>query len=112
MSKIVNKRWGTETWIVNDDNANYCVKRMVVYDGYQSSLHFHDIKDETFYVLSGTLMLNINGVMYRMEENDFRRIKPGSLHRFHSTGGPATFLECSTFHDDDDVVRLEESRKL
>jgi len=105
----VNKLWGREEWLVNDA---YCVKRMTLNEGYQCSLHYHEVKDETFYVIDGTVMLNVDGVMHRLEAGDFRRIKPGSLHRFHATGGPATFIECSTHHDDADVVRLEESRSI
>lgn len=106
---IVNKLWGREEWLVND---TYCFKRMFLNEGYQSSLHFHNVKDETFYVVNGTVMLNVDGVMHRLEAGDYKRIKPGSLHRFHATGGPAVFLESSTFHDDADVVRLEDSRKI
>ncbi len=109
--KVVNKLWGNETWLVNEPDL-YCVKRMVLYEGFQSSLHFHNVKDETFYVLDGTVMLNVDGVMYCLQADDFRRIKPGQIHRFHSTGGPATFIECSTFHDDNDTVRLENSKSI
>ena len=106
---VVDKLWGREEWLVNDA---YCVKRMYLNEGYQCSLHYHEVKDETFYVIDGTVMLNVDGVMHRLEAGDYRRIKPGSLHRFHATGGPATFIECSTYHDDADVVRLEESRSI
>lgn len=108
----VDKLWGREEWLVNDDNANYCVKRMTLREGFQCSLHYHNVKDETFYVTSGVVMLNVDGIMHRMESGDYYRIKPGSIHRFHSTGGPAEFIECSTFHSDSDVVRLEDSRQI
>lgn len=106
---IADKLWGREEWLVND---LYCVKRMTLREGYQSSLHYHNTKDETFYVVNGTVMLNVDGIMHRLEAGDYQRIKPGSLHRFHATGGPAIFIESSTFHDDEDVVRLENSRSI
>ena len=106
---IVDKLWGREEWLVND---SYCVKRMFINEGYQCSLHYHEVKDETFYVVEGTVMLNVNGIMHRLEPGDYYRIKPGVLHRFHATGGSAVFIECSTHHDDEDVVRLENSRVI
>ncbi len=108
---LVNKLWGTEEWIVND---SYCMKRLTLSPGYQCSLHFHPIKDETFYVVAGTVMLSLDGRMRRMEVGDYARIKPGQLHRFHcaEASGPAIIVECSTYHDDADVVRLEDSRKI
>jgi mannose-6-phosphate isomerase-like protein (cupin superfamily) len=107
---LVDKLWGQEEWLVND---TYCVKLMTLKPGYQCSLHYHNNKDETFYVLSGIVMLNVGGVMHRMLPGDYIRIKPGMIHRFHAANGePATFLESSTHHDDEDVVRLEDSRKI
>lgn len=112
-NNIHTKLWGTERWLVNDPERGYCVKEMTVLPGFQCSLHYHDIKDETFYVVMGTLMLNVDGIMHRLEVGDWYRIKPGSIHRFHATGGVAcTFVEASTFHSDEDVVRLEESRAI
>lgn len=110
---LVQKTWGTERWLVNDPESGYCVKEMTLLPGFQCSLHYHREKDETFYVLRGTVMLLVEGVMHRLEEGDWFRIRPMVPHRFHCTGGvPATFIECSTFHDDEDVVRLEDSRPI
>lgn len=109
---IVNKKWGTERWLVNEPGG-YCVKEMTLLPGWRCSLHFHNVKDETFYVVQGTVMLLVDNVMHRLEVGDHYRIKPGQIHRFHATGGvPATFIECSTYHDDEDVVRLTESEPI
>lgn len=109
---IVEKLWGTERWLVNEPGL-YCMKEMTLLPGFQSSLHFHAVKDETFYVVDGTVMLLVDGIMKRLEVGDHYRVKAGTPHRFHCTGGvPATFIECSTFHDDEDVVRLMPSQKI
>ena len=105
----VDKLWGTEEWIVNDD---YCVKRMTLFPGYECSLHYHEIKDETFYVVEGQLVLTVDGVTHRLNPGDFYRIKPYSIHRFKTYDDNCVFIECSTHHSDDDVVRLEDSRKI
>lgn len=106
---IVDKVWGVEEWLVNDEDMGYCVKRMTLNPGFQCSLHYHNNKDETFYVLNGFVMLNVDGINHRLGAGDYCRIKPGSLHRFKAVDGPASMLESSTFHDDADVVRLEDS---
>ncbi len=108
---LINKLWGTEDWVVNE---SYCMKVLTLLPGYQCSLHFHPIKDECFYVAQGTVMLSLDGRMRRLETGEYVRIKPGTLHRFHcaSDSGPAIIVESSTTHSDDDVVRLEESRKI
>ena len=47
----VEKGWGhEEIWATND---NYCGKLMHFNKGAKFSMHFHAVKDETWYVLSG-----------------------------------------------------------
>lgn len=114
--KIVEKVWGTEYWIVNNDK--YCMKLLKINPGYQCSLHYHKIKDETFIVVSGTVGLE---VFERGEDKKYHclmhggvyRLYPDTAHRFQACSiDPAMVIEISTTHDDDDVVRIEESRKI
>lgn len=114
-NKIINtvtKLWGTERWLVNEPNL-YCVKEMILQPGYECSLHYHNLKDETFYVVSGGIMLTVNGINHRLGPGDFYRLYPGDTHKFRSLdAGVAVFIECSTFHSDDDVVRLMPAGRL
>lgn len=112
-SKVVDKLWGKEAWLVNDKGANYCIKRMLLNPGYRCSEHYHKVKDETFYVLEGIVRLVVNGEEHILETDDFMRIEPFDIHYFEAvTPNGALFLECSTYHDDNDVVRMTDSKKL
>jgi len=53
--KFVPKGWGFEKWIVN--NKKYCGKILYFIKGKKCSLHFHEIKEETFYIQSGRIKL-------------------------------------------------------
>lgn len=53
--KWVPKGWGGEKWIVNNDM--YCGKILHIVKGHKLSLHYHKIKDETFYVQDGNILL-------------------------------------------------------
>lgn len=108
-TKIVEKVWGHEEWIVNTDN--YCGKRLILKKGYQSSLHYHKTKDETFYVDKGKVLLELNSQKIIMNLEDAQRIMPNQTHRFSGLED-SVILEFSTKHDEHDVVRLEESRKI
>ena len=106
--KIVPKRWGREEWIVNCEE--YCGKLLYLDKGAVSSLHYHNIKKETFYALQGTAGLTIEGKDYML--TPFARPKtiyPGIQHQFTGIAN-AVILEISTYHDDNDVVRLSESQ--
>jgi D-lyxose ketol-isomerase len=55
--KWVGKGWGGEKWIVNNDL--YCGKWLLVLKDKMCSVHFHEIKDETFYCHSGSVVIEI-----------------------------------------------------
>jgi mannose-6-phosphate isomerase-like protein (cupin superfamily) len=114
--KMVGKSWGWERWIVN--NELYCGKELFIRKGEWSSngkYHYHRIKDETFYVTSGILILDYviedNGKEFKsieLKENDTFRIMPGVKHRFTSkTPEGCKFIEFSTKHSDDDSYRVQ-----
>ena len=52
---FVPKGWGFEKWIVN--NEKYCGKILYIVKDRKCSWHYHKIKDETFYVQSGKIIL-------------------------------------------------------
>lgn len=59
----------------------YCCKHLIFLKGFQCSLHYHKLKDETFYVLKGKIKLELNGRIHYLEEGQKIRIKPNSPHR-------------------------------
>lgn len=51
LTGLVEKGWGSENiWATND---KYCGKLLNFKSGAKFSMHFHAVKDETWYVLSG-----------------------------------------------------------
>jgi mannose-6-phosphate isomerase-like protein (cupin superfamily) len=110
----VEKVWGDEYWIAN--NELYCAKFLYINPGGCCSLHYHKVKDETFFVDTGECFLELGEETLRLEEGSSVRITPGTKHRFWVPPGPyahiCRIIEVSTHHSDDDVVRLEESKHL
>lgn len=105
----VPKKWGKEVWVVNCEQ--YCGKLLHVNKDAVSSLHYHPKKQETFYCLEGQVALTIDGKDYML--NPFSRPKtiyPGVTHQFRGIC-QAIILEVSTHHDDEDVIRLSESKE-
>jgi D-lyxose ketol-isomerase len=112
---VVEKLWGREFWLVN--TKKYCLKLLKINPGFVSSVHSHGKKDETFYGLMGTAVLNIHDT----EQDKIAplaispglqfEIKHGTFHSFRAVN-TAWIMEVSTHHDDKDVIRLQPSRKL
>jgi mannose-6-phosphate isomerase-like protein (cupin superfamily) len=117
MQKIVNKSWGYEIWIENNDL--YCGKHLHVVPNKYCSIHYHKNKKETFYVIGGELKLeyctNTDPSSWKDEKYNIIVLKKGqsftletfTTHRFTSnTDYACDFIEISTYHDDDDSYRL------
>jgi len=110
-AEYVEKLWGHEEIIVNNDV--YCGKLLVLSNPcYISSLHYHEIKKETFHLLAGCVELELDGAKHRLWPGDTITIEPMQAHRFKTLAPCSTILEVSTPHDDSDVVRLEVSACL
>jgi N-acetylneuraminate synthase len=106
----IDKLWGQERILVNNDK--YCGKFLIIEPGFVSSIHMHNVKDETFLVLFGKVKLWLAGETKILERGESYRIKPNTLHRFSSAWNEMSIvLEVSTPHSDEDVVRVEESRR-
>lgn len=104
------KKWGSEELIVN---TNYCGKRMILEKNSCCSLHAHKIKDETFFISEGKMLLEINeddiSRYYVLNKDSFFRIKPNTYHRFYGIER-TIFFEFSTHDESSDSYRKEESQ--
>ena len=105
----VSKAWGEEHWIVNKE---YCGKKLILKKQHRCSFHGHKKKDETFYIISGKVLMelgNSKGQIMKswvMMTGDIQHIPIGLYHRF--TGlEDSDIIEFSTTHDDDDSYRVE-----
>ena len=99
---FVNKVWGNEQWIVNSDK--YCGKILVLHKQYRCSIHYHKQKDETFYIMNGAVLMELDGEKQVMHPGESIRVLPGQKHRFTGLSN-AMIVEFSTHHEDDDSYR-------
>ncbi|MBP05033.1 MAG: cupin [Euryarchaeota archaeon] len=106
--EIVNKPWGFEKiWAKTD---KYVGKILHINPGQRLSLQYHNVKDETIYVLSGNLRLVLNECETEtfMPEGTSYRIKPGVVHRFEAPPLMSVILLEVSTPELDDVVRLRD----
>ncbi len=102
--KYVEKVWGGEIWMVN--NEKYCGKKLILKKGKRCSFHYHKVKDETFYIESGEVLLELGDEIRVMKSGEVIKIFPGVKHRFSGLKD-SVIIEISTCHDDGDSYRTE-----
>ena len=112
----VDKPWGHEVrWAIN---KKYLGKILHINSGQSLSRQYHEVKDETIYVLQGLLILELGMDEAKnnqpeqikvLETGESYRIKPGVIHRFVAPNeGYVRLIEVST-PEIDDVVRLHDN---
>jgi mannose-6-phosphate isomerase len=107
--KRVEKPWGYE--LIWAHTERYVGKLLHIKQGHKLSLQYHQKKDETVHVQSGTLLFIVDegaGLLEKtMKEGESYHIKPFTKHRMVAVTD-CDILEVST-PELDDVVRLEDS---
>jgi mannose-6-phosphate isomerase len=115
--RIVPKPWGHETIWAHTDL--YVGKVLHIKAGHSLSVQYHNLKDETIHLLSGTMVYRVGNSDGRSKMEDGRppelkvvelkagesfRNEPGLIHQMEAVTD-CVLLEASTPHLDD-VVRL------
>lgn len=109
-SQFVPKGWGSEIIFANNDL--YCGKLLNFNKGAKFSMHFHLIKDETWYVAKGKFLLHWidTDTSARLTEvisvGDVVRNRQGEPHQLEALED-STIFEVSTRHFDSDSYRIE-----
>jgi len=108
--KFVPKGWGFEKWIVNTDE--YCGKLLYFVKGRKCSFHYHVLKEETFYIHSGKILLKYSesddldtAKEIILSQGDNFHVKRGLRHQMIALEDTEMF-EFSTKHLDEDSYRI------
>jgi len=139
MINFVKKVWGNEEWLIN--NNQYCAKYLNLNKGYECSVHYHVLKNETFYIVGGEVELFYINLAVLENKDLFKflplnqsegeltilenrmtkilllhgeqfRLQPFVAHKFRAHTESAKILEVSTTHYDTDSYRLTQARQI
>ncbi len=106
--KKVDKPWGhEEIWAHTD---KYVGKFLVINPGHSLSRQYHEVKEETIYVLEGQLVLEVGDhdrETLILDPGATYHVRPLVVHRFKAPSTGCKLIEVST-PELDDVVRLED----
>ena len=105
--KVVEKPWGHELiWAQTDD---YVAKILHIDPKQRLSLQYHEVKEETVYVLEGTLLnyTDSESPPMKIASGQSFHVKPNQVHRFGAGKELVRLVEVSTPHLSD-VVRMED----
>ena len=105
----VPKGWGEE--LIIENNEMYCGKLLIFKKGCKFSMHYHLIKDETWYVNEGKFLYRwidtetAETIEQRLKPGDVVRQRVGQPHQLIALTDGVVF-EVSTQHFDEDSYRV------
>jgi mannose-6-phosphate isomerase-like protein (cupin superfamily) len=113
----VEKSWGVEQILCNNEQANYCAKLLILRPGEITSWHAHGTKHETFIALSDSVRVNLYPQGIAPDGEHYAKlivkigeeviIKPHTVHQLinHDLDKCIRVLEISNYHSDLDTLR-------
>jgi mannose-6-phosphate isomerase len=102
---IVDKPWGHE--LIWAHTGAYVGKVIHIDAHHRLSLQYHTMKEETLYVIKGTLLLTHGDETLTMSPGTHRHIPANTVHRMAALDDDVDVIEVST-PQLEDVVRLED----
>ena len=105
----IPKGWGEE--LIIENNEMYCGKILIFKKGCRFSMHYHLIKDETWYVNKGSFIYKwidtetAETIEQKLKVGDVVRQRVGQPHQLIALTDGEVF-EVSTQHFDEDSYRI------
>ena len=92
--------------MINIINHSYCKKLIIMLPGQKHPAQFHKVKEESFFILHGTISLTLDKKKFILKSGDLKTIKKNEVHEFSSKHG-AVIEELSTEHIKSDSFYLD-----
>lgn len=94
--------------IITCVNREYAKKLILLFPGQKHPAHTHKQKEETFHILSGGAVFELDGAKREANAGDIVTVERGVKHSFYSENG-AIFEEISSTHYKDDSFYEDEN---
>ena len=94
------------TCMITIVNREYCKKLLISLPGQTHPDMFHKIKDETFFIVYGSIFLKLDEKVIEMNAGDLIAIPPNSTHGFFTLTG-CVIEEVSSSHNSDDSFYID-----
>jgi len=104
---VTEKPWGHEELLLNQGAVG--MKRMVLKPKQKTSYHFHNFKNEVFFVENGKAKVRFESGEKIISKGEFVYIPKLTKHQTSNPGpGKLSILEFSSPHSETDVIRVED----
>jgi mannose-6-phosphate isomerase-like protein (cupin superfamily) len=72
--------------VTENHSKNHSLARIILPPGKSSITHYHQVSEETYFILTGSGQMQINDLRFTIREGQACHIKPGDIHRIENKG--------------------------
>ena len=65
-------------YLMRGPRSNFAVMRLL--PGQDFKAHYHDVMEENFFLLEGTVDIVVDGEVHHLRPGDFLHVEPGEIH--------------------------------
>ncbi|MDR2547745.1 MAG: N-acetylneuraminate synthase family protein [Lachnospiraceae bacterium] len=104
--------------LINLLNREYSKTLLIMFAGQRYPLHSHKSKEETFYILSGELIVELDGEIHELKKGDMLTINREQNHSFYTKIGAimeeisTTYIAGDSYYDDTMVLSSDERKTV
>lgn len=102
--------------LINCVNREYCKKLIILFPSQNHPTHLHKQKEETFQILSGDLIMNLDGKEKEHRPGEIVLVQRGAKHSFRTKSGAileeisTTHFKNDSFYDDEKITNNSERK--
>jgi len=99
-------------------NREYSKILLVMLPGQSYPKHHHILKDESYHIMYGDLIVDLEGVEHKLEKGSILSVNRGQVHSFKTTGGviieeiATTYVKGDSVYSDGEISKNENRKTL
>lgn len=107
MLEVIEKPWGIEDFLIKTDEPNI-VKILKIESGKRNSFHYHNLRDEMVYCISGSGILRVGTQSMKVIPGSHYFVKKTTPHRLQAFEDLKIFEVGIGKYEETDIIRIED----
>ncbi|MDR1785644.1 MAG: cupin domain-containing protein [Spirochaetaceae bacterium] len=93
-------------YLMQGPRMNFAVVQFM--PGQDFRAHYHNVMEENFYILEGTVLIVVDGVSYTLTRGQFIHVEPGEVHYvINRSGAPVKMVSSLAPYQEKDKIEVD-----
>jgi mannose-6-phosphate isomerase-like protein (cupin superfamily) len=93
-------------YLMKGPRMNFAIVQFMPGDDFRA--HYHEIMEEDFYILEGTVLIVVDGVSYTLTKGQFIHVEPKEVHYLiNRSGAPVRMVASLAPYQEKDKIEVD-----